>query len=102
MHNDHMTAISDIAWIQQEVLDQVDAIVEQFTMNDPDKLLQCSKVIVSAIIDKIDVAHVLSIYYHIVEQAVDKETWVTSPDRLQCVYDHFNAWIELELATRYA
>ena len=97
-----MTAISDIEWIQQEVLDQVDAVVENFTMNDPQKLLECSKVIVSSIIDKIDVAHVLGIYYCIVDEAVDKETWVSSPDRLQCVYDYFNQWVELELAKRYA
>jgi hypothetical protein len=97
-----MTAAKDIEWIQQEILHQVDAIVENFTMNDPQKLLECSKVIVSSIVDKIDVKHALGMYYHMVEQAVDKNTWTSSPDRLQCIYDHFNAWIELELAKRYA
>jgi hypothetical protein len=97
-----MSAASDMAWIQQEILDQVDVAVEQFTVYDAHKLLDLSKVIVSSIIDKIDVAHVLSMYYHIVEQAADKESWVSSPDRLQCVYDYFNDWIELELAKRYA
>ena len=97
-----MTPASDMEWIQCEIMHQVNAVVENFTMNNPEKLLECSKVIVSSIIDKIDVAHVLGMYYHIVEQAVDKETWVSSPDRLQCVYDYFNAWIELELAKRYA
>lgn len=97
-----MNAASDIAWIQQEVLDQVDVVVEQFTVYDPHKLLDLSKVIVSSIIDKIDVAHVLGMYYHMVEQAADKNTWMSSADRLQCVYDHFNEWIELELAKRYA
>lgn len=97
-----MNAAADMEWIQQEILDQVNAVADNFTMNDPEKLLQCSKVIVSSIVDKIDVKHALSMYYHIVEQAMDKETWVSSADRLQCVYDHFNAWIELELAKRYA
>ena len=97
-----MNAAADIEWIQQEILDQVDAAVETFTMYDRHKLLDLSKVIVSSIVDKIDVKHALGMYYHIVEQAMDKETWVSSADRLQCVYDHFNAWIELELAKRYA
>ena len=97
-----MTAAKDIEWIQQEILDQVDVIVENFTMNDPQKLLECSKVIVTSIVDKIDIKHALGMYYHMVEQAVDKNTWMSSPDRLQCVYDYFNNWIELELAKRYA
>ena len=97
-----MTPASDIEWIQCEIMDQVDAVIANFTMNDPEKLLELSKVIVSSIVDKIDVKHALGMYYHIVEQAIDKETWVSSPDRLQCVYDYFNAWIELELAKRYA
>ena len=98
----HMSPAADIDWIQQEVLDQVDAAVEQFTVHDPEKLLSLSKVIVSSIINRIDVAHALGMYYHIVEQAIDKNTWTSSPDRLQCIYDYFNNWIELELAKRYA
>ena len=89
-------------WIQHEILDQVNVIVDNFTVNDPQKLLECSKVIVSSIVDKIDIKHALGMYYHMVEQAVDKNTWMSSPDRLQCVYDYFNNWIELELAKRYA
>ena len=97
-----MNAAADIEWIQQEILDQVDVAVETFTMYDPHKLLDLTKVIVSSIVDKIDVKHALGMYYHIVEQAIDKNTWTSSPDRLQCVYDYFNQWVELELATRYA
>jgi hypothetical protein len=97
-----MTAAADMAWIQQEILHQVNVVVENFTANDPIKLLECSKVIVSSIVDKIDVKHALGMYYHMVEQAVDKNVWMSSPDRLQCVYDYFNNWIELELAKRYA
>jgi len=97
-----MTPASDMEWIQCEIMDQVDAVVENFTMNDPEKLLELSKVIVNAIVDKIDVKHALGMYYHIVEQAMDKNTWTSSADRLQCIYDYFNAWTELELAKRYA
>jgi hypothetical protein len=97
-----MTAAADMAWIQQEILHQVDVIVESFAANDPVKLLECSKVIVASIVDKIDVKHALGMYYHIVEQAADKESWTSSPDRLQCIYDYFNDWIQLELAKRYA
>ena len=96
MHNDVMNAAADMEWIQQEILHQVDAIVENFTANDPKKLLECSKVIVASIVDKIDVKHALGMYYHV----ADAHTGNT--DRLQCVYDHFNNWIELELAKRYA
>ena len=91
-----MTAAADMEWIQQEILDQVDAVIDSFTVNDPAKLLQCSKVIVASIVDKIDVKHALGMYYHL----ADTDTGNT--DRLQCVYDYFNNWIELELAKRYA
>jgi hypothetical protein len=91
-----MNAAADIEWIQQEILDQVDAIVESFTVNDPVKLLGCSKVIVASIVDKIDIKHALGMYYHITSSKDTLE------DRLQCVYDYFNDWIELELAKRYA
>lgn len=97
-----MTAATDMEWIQCEILDQVNAIVENFTVNDPKKLLECSRVIVASVVDKIDVKHALGMYYHLVEQAVDKNVWMSSADRLQCVYDYFNNWIELELAKRYA
>ena len=94
-----MNAAADIAWIQQEILDQVNAVVENFTVNDPVKLLECSKVIVSSIVDKIDIKHALGMYYHI---AATADTISAPEDRLQCVYNYFNAWVELELATRYA
>jgi hypothetical protein len=97
-----MNAAADMAWIEQEILHQVNVVAENFTMNDPQKLLECSKVIVASIVDKIDIKHALGMYYHMVEQAVDKNTWTSSPDRLQCIYDYFNNWIELELAKRYA
>jgi hypothetical protein len=94
-----MTAATDMEWIQCEILDQVNAIVDNFTVNDPVKLLECSKVIVHSIVDKIDVKHALGMYYHIMAT----EDTVSAPeDRLQCVYDHFNNWISLELAKRYA
>jgi len=94
-----MTAATDIEWIQQEILDQVNVIVENFTVNDPLKLLECSKVVVSSVVDKIDIKHALGMYYHI---AATVDTLSAPEDRLQCVYDYFNDWIELELAKRYA
>jgi len=94
-----MNAAADMEWIQQEILDQVNAIVDGFTVNDPAKLLQCSRVVVASVVDKIDVKHALGMYYHI---AATADTVSAPEDRLQCVYDHFNNWIELELARRYA
>jgi hypothetical protein len=94
-----MNAAADIAWIQQEILDQVDTIVESFTVNDPVKLLECSRVIVHSIVDKIDIKHALGMYYHI---AATADTVSAPEDRLQCVYDYFNHWVSLELAKRYA
>ena len=102
MHNDHMSAATDMAWIQQEIMHQVDVIVDNFAVNDPAKLLQCSQVIVASIVDKIDIKHALGMYYHLVSQAAHAEKHMSSADRLQCIYDHFNAWVELELAKRYA
>jgi len=88
------------AQVQQHILDQVDAMVDNFAANDPVKLLECSQVIVASVVDRMDVQHALGIYYHLVAQAEDK--WMPSADRLQCIYDHFNDWIALELAKRYA
>jgi hypothetical protein len=91
-------------WMKQEILSQVDAAIAQFTLleSGETKALQFCKVAVNSVIAKSTVEDIVDIYYYIVEQAVDKESWVTSPDRLQCVYDYFNAWVELELAKRYA
>jgi hypothetical protein len=93
-----------IDWIKKEILDQVDAGIENFTLveSGDDQVLAYAKVIVNAIIGKIDVSHALDYYYYIVDEAVDKNTWTSSPDRLQCIYDYFNQWTELELAKRYA
>jgi len=91
-------------WMKQEILDQVNTAIEQFTLLESGeaKALEFCRIAVNSVIAKSTVEDTMDIYYHIVEQAVDKETWVSSPDRLQCVYDYFNHWIELELAKRYA
>lgn len=93
-----------IDWIKKEILDQVDAGIEHFTLveSGDERVLAFAKVIVNSIIGKIDVSHVLDYYYYIVHEAVDKNTCTSSPDRLQCIYDYFNQWTELELAKRYA
>jgi hypothetical protein len=99
-NNNNMNATIDIEWIQQEILDQVDAAVENFTMHDPHKLLELSRVIVHSIIDKIDVLHALDYYHHLKDTGqLDNNE---SSDRIQCLYDYFNDWTELELAKRYA
>jgi len=90
--------------MQQEILHQTDAAIAQFTLleSGEHKTLQFCKIAVNSVIAKLTVEDALDIYYYIVGQAVDKESWTSSADRLQCVYDYFNDWIELELATRYA
>jgi len=97
-----MNAESEIDWIQKEVLDQVDGAVESFTLLESGEkpLLEFSRVVVASIIGKIDVAHALNIYHHLYETG--KLDDLDTKDRIQCLYDHFNDWIELELAKRYA
>jgi len=97
-----MNAESEIDWIQKEVLDQVDGAVESFTLLESGEkpLLEFSKVVVASIIGKIDVMHALNIYNHLHEAG--KLDDLDTNDRIQCLYDYFNDWIELELAKRYA
>ena len=94
----------NIDWMQQEILDQVNTAIEQFTLLESGeaKALVFCRIAVNSVIAKSTVEDIVDIYYHIVGQLVDKESWTSSPDRLQCVYDYFNDWIELELAKRYA
>jgi hypothetical protein len=102
MYNGIMNAESEIDWIQKEVLDQVDGVVENFTLLESGEkpLLEFSKVVVASILGKIDVAHALNIYRHL--HKAGKLDDLDTKDRIQCLYDHFNDWIELELAKRYA
>lgn len=97
-----MTPAEDMAWMKQLILNQVDLVVQGMECNDPEQLLQSCKAIVRRTIGHMDVSHALGMYYHIVAQAANQETHVSGTDRLQHVYDHFNCWIELELAKRYA
>ena len=99
-----MTPASDIEWIKETIMRQVDTSIERLGIqaSGDAKLMDHGKAVASQLISKIDVSTVLGMYYHIVEQSIDKETWTSSPDRLQCVYDYFNQWVELELAKRYA
>ena len=95
-----MNATMHSAWIQQQILDQVDAALENFTMHDPHKLLELSRVIVVSVINKIDASHALHCYHHL--QHTGQLQHDASANWMQCLHDHFNHCTELELATRYA
>ena len=89
-----------IDWIKSEIEAQVDAGIENFTMleSGEGKLLEFCKVVVNAIVGKIDVAHALDYFYYL------QDTGELQPgkDRLTALHDYFYKWIELELARRYA
>jgi hypothetical protein len=103
MHNDIMSSRAEINtdWMKQEILDQVNAAMEQFTLLESGeaKALEFCKVAVNSVIAKCTVEDVVDMYYHI----MSTQDAISAPeDRLQCVHDYFNHWIELELAKRYA
>jgi hypothetical protein len=91
---------AQIDWIKQCIADQVDAGIEHFTIMESGegKLLEFCKVVVNAIIGKIDVAHALDYFYYL----QDNGGLEPSKDRLTDLHDYFYKWIELELAKRYA
>lgn len=90
-----------IDWVKQHIMDQVDAGIENFTIleSGEGKLLEFCKVVVESTVNRIDVKHALDMYSHI---AATADTISTPEDRIQCVFDYFNDWVELELARRYA
>lgn len=96
------TAQEQVAWIQQEILDQVNAAMEQFTLmeSSDDKVLQFARVVVQSVVNRIDVVNVLGIHYHLKDTG--ELNHIACADRIQSLYDYFYAWITLELATRYA
>ena len=81
---------------------QVDAAMEHFTLveSGAQKTLQFSKVVVESIINKMDVYNALDMYYYLKENG--ELNHIECTDRIQSLFDYFYAWIELELATRYA
>jgi hypothetical protein len=97
-----MDTYKQIDWIKQQILDQVDAAIENFTLieSGEQKTLEFSKIVVENIINRIDVMHALDIHHYLHEIGVLDN--IKCKDRLQCLYEYFYQWIELELATRYA
>ena len=93
---------SQIEWIKDRIKEQVDAAIESFTLveSGEQKTLEFSKVVVDSIINKIDVYNALDIYSYLKENG--ELNHIESTDRIQSLLDYFYAWIELELATRYA
>ena len=89
-----------IDWIKSEIESQVDAGIENFTIleSGEGKLLEFCKVVVNAIVGKIDVAHALDYFYYL----QDNGGLEPGKDRLTDLHDYFYKWIELELAKRYA
>jgi hypothetical protein len=81
---------------------QVDAAIESFTLveSGAQKTLTFSKVVVDSIIHKMDVHNALDMHAYLQEHG--ELVHAACSDRIQCVLDYFYAWIELELAKRYA
>jgi len=93
---------SQIEWIKHRIVEQVDSAIESFTLveSGEEKTLEFSKIAVESIVHKIDVYNALDMYYYLKEGG--ELNHMESTDRIQCLFDYFYAWIELELAKRYA
>jgi len=89
-----------IDWVKQQIMDQVDAGIENFTIleSGEGKLLEFCKVVVNSVVGKIDVSHALDYHGHL------QDTGALQPgkDRIVCLIEYFVQWVELELARRYA
>jgi hypothetical protein len=93
---------SQIEWIKDRIKEQVDSAIESFTLveSGEEKTLEFSKIVVESIIHKIDVYNALDMHAYLQENG--ELNHIESTDRIQSLFDYFYAWIELELATRYA
>ena len=93
---------SQIEWIKDRIKERVDSAIESFTLveSGEEKTIEFSKIVVESIIHKIDVYNALDMYYYLKESGELEH--IESTDRIQCLFDYYYAWIELELATRYA
>jgi hypothetical protein len=104
MHNDSMSSavalLHQIDWIKNEIETQVDAGIENFTLVESaeGKLLEFCKVVVNSVVGKIDVAHALDCCAYL------QDTGHLPPgkDCIACLMQYFYAWMELQLARRYA
>ena len=85
-----------IDWVKQQIMDQVDAGIENFTLEG--KVLEFAKIVVNSVVGKIDVSHALDYFYHL------QDTGELRPgkDRIICLIEYLVQWVELELARRYA
>jgi len=85
-----------IDWVKQQIMDQVDAGIENFTLEG--KVLEFAKIVVNSVVGKIDVCHALDYFYHL------QDTGEIRPgkDRIICLIEYLVQWVELELARRYA
>jgi len=85
-----------IDWVKQQIMDQVDAGIENFALEG--KVLEFAKVVVNSVVGKIDVSHALDYFYHL------QDTGELRPgkDRIICLIEYLVQWVELELARRYA
>jgi hypothetical protein len=91
-----------IQCIQDKIVEQVDAAIENFTLieSGEQKTLAFSKVVVESIVNKMDVYNALDCYYYLQENG--ELNHIECTDRIQSLMHYFCAWIELELAKRYA
>lgn len=89
-------------WIKDKIVEQVDVAIEHFTLMESgeQKTVTFSKIVVESIIHKIDVYNALDMHHYLQENG--ELDHVKCTDRIQSLFDYFYAWIELELATRYA
>lgn len=89
-----------IDWAKQQIMDQVDAGIENIPLSNEDSVLKFARATVHMVVGRIDVTHALHYYDHLKENGeLDN---IPGKDRIQSLFDHFYQCTELELARRYA
>jgi len=85
--------------IKKDIVDQVDAAIESFTLleSGEGKLLEFAKVVVESVVNKLVVRDALDYFYYL----QDIGELRPGKDRIVCLNEYLIQWIELELARRY-
>ena len=97
-----MDTHEQINWVKQEIMDQIDAGMEQcgIAESGAHKVLEFANMTVDHCIHKIDVQHALGMHAHL--QDTGALQCINNGDRLQALFTYFHDWVSLQLAMRYA
>jgi hypothetical protein len=89
-----------IAWTLEHICAQVQSAVDTIPLCTDAAVQAFALATVHRVVGAMDVTHALLYYTHLQDTGALHD--ICSKDRIQCLFDHFYACAELELATRYA